>query len=63
MSIPVVIDLLDSAQGHPLRTWSFNDRDKITLGRTPENDVSVADPYVSRSHAYLQVKDGGWLRD
>ena len=56
----IALQLLDSAQGHPLQTWSFENRDSITLGRAPENDVVLADPYVSRSHAYLRFENGEW---
>jgi len=56
----ITLQLLDSAQGHPLQTWSFEDRDSITVGRAPDNDVILADPYVSRSHAYLKFEKGSW---
>jgi Inner membrane component of T3SS, cytoplasmic domain len=35
-------------------------RDRITIGRTPNNDVVIADPSVSRLHAYARQADG-WL--
>src|SRR5262249_6522866 len=39
---------------------SFQDR--ITIGRTPNNDIVVADHSVSRLHAYVRLTDqGGWL--
>ncbi len=56
----VTLHLLDSAKGHPLQTWSFENRDSITLGRASENDVVLADPYVSRSHACLKFEQGEW---
>lgn len=56
----VVLHLLDSDQGRPLQSWSFADRETITLGRADDNDVVIADPYVSRAHAYLKVENGGW---
>jgi hypothetical protein len=49
-----MIQLLDSAQGYPLQSWRFEDRNHVTIGRAEENDVVVADPYVSRAHAYLE---------
>lgn len=49
-----VIQLLDSEQGHPLRSWPIEDRDQVTIGRAEVNDVVVTDPYVSRAHAYLR---------
>ncbi|HEX4454372.1 MAG TPA: FHA domain-containing protein [Kofleriaceae bacterium] len=51
---------------------SFSDR--ITIGRTPNNDVVINDPSVSRLHAYVKragdawsvtdagSKNGSWLR-
>jgi hypothetical protein len=56
----ITLHLLDSAQGHPLQTWSFENRESITLGRAPDNDVVLADPYVSRSHAALRFDGSGW---
>ena len=56
----ITLQLLDSAQGHPLQTWTFEDKDEITLGRSAENDVVLADPYVSRAHAFLKYESSGW---
>jgi hypothetical protein len=56
----ITVYLLDSAQGHPLQTWTFEDHDSVTLGRSPDNDVVVADPYVSRAHAYLKFDNNQW---
>jgi len=57
---PITVHLLDSAQGHPLQTWKFDDRDSVTMGRSPDNDIVVTDPYVSRSHAYLKFDGDQW---
>lgn len=35
--------------------------DRITLGRTPNNDVEIADPSVSRLHAYVRQDRGAWV--
>lgn len=56
----LTLHLLDSAQGHPLQTWTFENRDSISLGRAPDNDVVLSDPYVSRSHACLKFENGDW---
>jgi hypothetical protein len=56
----ITLQLLDSAQGHPLQTWTFEDKDEITLGRSGENDIVLADPYVSRAHAFLKYEESGW---
>lgn len=56
----VYIHLLDSLQGHPLQTWRFVNREAITIGRSEECDVVVANPQVSRSHATLVHEAGVW---
>jgi pSer/pThr/pTyr-binding forkhead associated (FHA) protein len=56
----VVVHLLDSAQGHSLQTWRFGSQNVITIGRGEENDVALADPHVSRSHAKLVCNGGSW---
>lgn len=56
----VVLELLDPSQTHPLQSWTFANQDRILIGRSPENDVIVSDPYVSRSHAYLQFEQSQW---
>lgn len=36
--------------------------DRITIGRTPNNDVAIADASVSRLHAYVRARSsGGWV--
>jgi hypothetical protein len=56
----ITVHLLDTAQGHPLQTWTFADHDSVTMGRSPDNDIVVADPYVSRAHAYLKFDRDEW---
>lgn len=56
----VVIHLLDSAQGHSLQTWRFGNQNLITIGRSEENDIALADPHVSRAHAKLIYEHGTW---
>jgi hypothetical protein len=56
----ITVHLLDSAQGHPLHTWTFENDDSVTMGRSPDNDIVVADPYVSRAHAYLKFDGDQW---
>jgi hypothetical protein len=56
-----VLQLLDSAAGRPLQTWPIEDRQRITIGRADDNDIVLADPYVSRAHAYLHFDPlEGW---
>lgn len=35
--------------------------DRITIGRTPNNDITIADPSISRLHAYVRHDRGAWL--
>lgn len=35
--------------------------DRITVGRTPNNDVVLADASISRLHAYLRQQGSGWV--
>jgi Inner membrane component of T3SS, cytoplasmic domain len=35
--------------------------DRITIGRTTNNDVVISDHSVSRLHAYARQVDGGWV--
>ena len=36
------------------------DRDELTIGRDPSNDVVIGQPYVSRWHAKVYMADNGW---
>lgn len=56
----IALHLLDSAQGHVLQSWRLADRSPITIGRSDDNDVVIADPHVSRLHATLVYQDGSW---
>jgi hypothetical protein len=53
MGLHGVIQLLDSAHGRPLQNWKIESDERMTIGRAPGNDIVVADPCVSRAHAYL----------
>lgn len=57
----VTLELLDSSQGTPLQTWSFHDQTEITIGRSDDNHIPLADPQVSRLHAKLTLEDGQWM--
>ena len=35
--------------------------DRITIGRTSNNDIALADHSVSRLHAYVKQTTGGWV--
>ena len=57
----VAIQLLDPSSGRPVKSWTFRERDQITIGRSPDQDVEISDPYVSRNHARLDRREGGWV--
>ena len=56
----IKLQLLDSALGHPLQIWDCSGLDRVTIGRAPENDISVVDPHVSRLHVELICTSGTW---
>lgn len=56
----VSIDLLDTATGQPQQSWRFSGTTRIQIGRSKENDLVLANPYVSRSHACIEWADGKW---
>lgn len=58
--IPFTLKLLDSSRGHAIQTWNFSDCRRVTIGRAAENDISLADPQVSRVHVELLIRDGKW---
>ncbi len=53
------------ARGHTLSVPLFRldkiDREIITVGREPGNDLVIADPTISRHHAQLYHQDGRWI--
>lgn len=57
----VTLHLLDSAQGHPIQTWTFRDCDRLCIGRAAGNEIVLTDPKVSRLHAELLFVDGNWV--
>jgi hypothetical protein len=61
-SVEVAVSLLDPVKGHPIQTWEFNGRSVIRIGRDEANDVTLADPLVSRLHAELVSDASGCWR-
>jgi pSer/pThr/pTyr-binding forkhead associated (FHA) protein len=57
----VIVQLLDPTYRRPVKTWTFLGHTTITIGREAERDVEVSDPYVSRLHAELLLKDDAWI--
>ena len=51
-------DLLVVAEG---REYRFRHPATITIGRLPDNDVVINDQGVSRQHARIVAKPGGWV--
>jgi len=66
MSLPldstrsISVQLLDTTTGRIVQVWEFAPQDVISIGRAPERDITIADPYVSRHHADLRHSDGNW---
>ncbi len=56
----VAVHLMDSALGRPMRSWQFEGKAVIAIGRADECDVAISDPYVSRSHAELRFQNRQW---
>ncbi len=36
-------------------------KDRISVGRSPDNDISIPDPYSSGRHAFIYPADGGYV--
>ena len=49
----VTLKLLDSQQSQILQKWDFANRTLIKIGRSPDNDIVLNDPLVSRYHLEL----------
>ncbi|HEY9706054.1 MAG TPA: FHA domain-containing serine/threonine-protein kinase [Allocoleopsis sp.] len=49
----VTLKLLDAQQSQILQKWDFADRTLIKIGRSPDNDIVLNDPLVSRHHLEL----------
>ena len=56
----VTLHLLDSAEGHTLQTWKFENAVAVKIGRSGDCDVTLADSRVSRLHAELHHREGKW---
>jgi hypothetical protein len=57
----VTLQLLDTPAGKALQQWVFEGKDLIRIGRSPENDVVIADRFVSREHVYLSRYEEAWV--
>jgi serine/threonine-protein kinase len=50
----VTLTLLHPQASTPLQQWSFQSKSTIRIGRSPDNDVILNDPLVSRHHLELR---------
>jgi pSer/pThr/pTyr-binding forkhead associated (FHA) protein len=60
-SLHVAVQLLDSALGRPVRSWQFEGKQVVSIGRGEDQHVQISDPYVSRNHAELRYQNGQWV--
>lgn len=57
----VTLSLLHPHQNNPLKQWKFEEESVIRVGRSPDNDVILTEPLVSRHHLELrQVSSSSW---
>lgn len=54
----VTLTLLHPQASTPLQQWSFQSKSTIRIGRSPDNDVILNDPLVSRHHLELKLTPG-----
>ncbi|MBD0344406.1 MAG: protein kinase [Coleofasciculus sp. Co-bin14] len=54
----VTLTLLHPQASTPLQEWSFQSKSTIRIGRSPDNDVILNDPLVSRHHLELKLTPG-----
>ena len=45
------------------QTFTFEPGQTVRIGRSPDNAVIVSDPIVSRDHARVTWRSGGWVLD
>lgn len=50
-----------SAPGRSRKEYRVFDGPEVTAGRGLDNDLIVADPFVSRRHLRIRKEEGGWL--
>ena len=55
-----MIEITVALHGRIVRTARF-DTPRVRIGRTPENDLQLDNPVLSRRHAELERGPGGWL--
>lgn len=56
-----VLKIRLSLKGRPLKTYRFT-KDKVVIGRSPDSDVFLDNPGVSRTHVVLERLPTGYYR-
>lgn len=56
----ITIILLHPSQNIPLQTWSFDQEESISIGRSIENDIVVYSAVVSRYHVQFKRNGDQW---
>lgn len=59
-SSTAILELLDGPRGYALQAWPLHPGGISQIGRSPDVEVVIRNPYVSRSHAYIQCESGHW---
>jgi FHA domain len=54
------LELLDSEGGHVLHCWELVPGVAYQIGRSPDCEILLSNPYVSRSHALLKPMGQSW---
>ena len=53
-----VLKIRVSLKGRPLKTYRFT-KDKVVVGRSPDSDVFLDNPGISRTHILLERASNG----
>ena len=61
MSDHFIVELLDNDFKNSIHSWEVTPGIVCQLGRSPESDIVVQNPFVSRTHAYLVFENEQWL--
>lgn len=61
MNNHLIIELLDSSLGHSIQTWELDSSHSVQIGRSPDSEVLIRNPYVSRCHACIIPREEGWV--
>ena len=56
----ITLTLLHPLQPVPVQSWTFQDEQKIRIGRATKNEVVLYSAVVSRHHVEIQKVDQNW---